>query len=142
MRESTLRRLERFNRALELLEWLRSRDKEELMRDIALQSIAKRNIQVAADFCVDLSAFLLSQLGESVPTRYKEIIEAVKRRGIVDRYLGDRVKGIVGLMNIIIHLYAEVKADIIYDNLGEIVSDLREFVKHLMDYCRREGIDP
>ena len=142
MRESTLRRLERFNRALELLEWLRSRDKEELMRDIALQSIAERNIQVAADFCVDLSAFLLSQLGESVPARYKEIIEAVKRRGIVDRYLGDRVKGIVGLRNIIVHLYAEVKADIIYDNLSEIVSDLREFVKHLMGYCKKEGIDP
>jgi len=60
----------------------------------------------------------------------------------MDRYLGDRVKGIVGLRNIIVHLYAEVKADIIYDNLSEIVSDLREFVKHLMGYCKKEGIDP
>jgi len=49
----------------------------------------------------------------------------------MDRSLGDRVKGIVGLGNIIVHLYAEVKADIIYDNLSEIVSDLREFVRHL-----------
>jgi len=58
----------------------------------------------------------------------------------MDRYLDDRVKGIVGLGNIIVHLYAGVKADIIYDNLGEIVSDLREFVRHLMGYCRKESI--
>lgn len=83
MRESTLRRLERFNGAPKLLEWLRSKSREELIDDLALQSIAERNIQVAADFCVDLSAFVPSQPEEPAPAKYKEIIEAVERKGVV-----------------------------------------------------------
>ena len=50
MRPSILKRLERFNRGLEILEELRRYSKEIFCNDLKIQSIAERNLQVCTEF--------------------------------------------------------------------------------------------
>jgi hypothetical protein len=47
MKPSVLKRLERFNKGLEILEELRRYDREEFSSDIRVLSIAERNLQDA-----------------------------------------------------------------------------------------------
>jgi uncharacterized protein YutE (UPF0331/DUF86 family) len=142
VRPSTLRRLERFNKGVEILEELKNYKKEDFCEDLKVLSMAERNLQVCAEFIVDLSAYVLSKLGVGVPETYKEIVERIHAAGVIDEGLKRRLLDVVGLRNIIVHMYADVKAELIYENLNDLISTLKSSAKRLLEFCKERGIDP
>jgi uncharacterized protein YutE (UPF0331/DUF86 family) len=60
MKPSVLKRLERFNKGLEILEELRHYDREEFSSDTRVLSIAERNLQVCTEFIINLSVIVYS----------------------------------------------------------------------------------
>jgi uncharacterized protein YutE (UPF0331/DUF86 family) len=142
VRPSTLRRLERFNKGIKILEELKNYKKEDFCEDLKVLSIAERNLQVCAEFIVDLSAYVLSKLGVGVPETYKEIVERIHAAGVIDEGLKRRLLDVVGLRNIIVHMYADVKAELIYENLNDLISTLKSSAKRLLEFCKERGIDP
>jgi uncharacterized protein YutE (UPF0331/DUF86 family) len=72
MKPSVLKRLERFNKGLEILEELRRYDREEFSSDTRVLSIAERNLQVCTEFIINLSSYILSKLYVEVPETYRE----------------------------------------------------------------------
>jgi uncharacterized protein YutE (UPF0331/DUF86 family) len=87
MRPSFLKRMERFNKGLEILEELRNYEIDKFLTDLKLLSIAERNIQVCTEFIVDFSSYILSKLKVEVPDTYGEIIRKVREEGIIDENL-------------------------------------------------------
>jgi hypothetical protein len=39
-------------------------------------------------------------------------------------------------------MYADIKADLIFDELDEIVESLKSGVNRLLEFCKQKGIDP
>jgi uncharacterized protein YutE (UPF0331/DUF86 family) len=142
MRPSFLKRMERFNKGLEILEELRNYEIDKFLTDLKLLSIAERNIQVCTEFIVDFSSYILSKLKVEVPDTYREIIRKVREEGIIDENLEKKLQGIVGLRNIIVHMYADIDAEIIYDNLDDIIQTLREATAKLLEFSKAKNIDP
>ena len=142
MKPSVLKRLERFNKALKILEDVKDKGKDVFISDDFLISVAERNIHVACEFALDLSSFILSEINAGVPETYKDMIKKLNEAKVIDKELEEKMKGIVGLRNIIVHLYADIKYDVIFDSLEEIVSTLKNFVEILLKYCKEKGIDP
>jgi uncharacterized protein YutE (UPF0331/DUF86 family) len=58
------------------------------------------------------------------------------------RALEQKLQEIVGLRNIIVHIYADVKAEAIYDNLGDIIATLKETARKLLEYSKEKNVDP
>ena len=141
MRPSFLKRMERFNKGLEILEELRNYEIDKFLTDLKLLSIAERNIQVCTEFIVDFSSYILSKLKVEVPDTYREIIRKVREEGIIDENLEKKLQGIVGLRNIIVHMYADIDAEIIYDNLEDIIQTLREAAAKLLEFSKAKNID-
>lgn len=142
MRPSTLKRLERFNRAIEILEKLREKKKEVFVNDLWLTSVAERNIQIITEFVVDVSNFIISRLGAKIPESYKETIERIHKLKIVDENLKEKAIELVGLRNLIVHLYAEVKYDLIFDNLEEIIEVAKKLCEKILKFCEEKKLDP
>ncbi|WP_288005017.1 DUF86 domain-containing protein [Thermofilum sp.] len=142
MRPSFVKRMERFNKGLEILEELRNHEIDKFLTDLKLLSIAERNIQVCTEFIVDFSSYILSKLKVEVPDTYREIIRKVREEGIIDENLEKKLQGIVGLRNIIVHMYADIDAEIIYDNLEDIIQTLREAAAKLLEFSKAKNIDP
>ena len=140
MKPGVLKRLERFNKALEILEELKTKKKEVFVNDLWLVSVAERNIQIAAEFAVDIGNALLAGLGEDISDTYKETVSKLARLGIIDNE--KEMKEIVGMRNLLVHLYADVKYDLIFDSLDEIVSNLKKFVDKILIVMKEKGIDP
>jgi uncharacterized protein YutE (UPF0331/DUF86 family) len=142
MKPSTLKKLERFNKGIEILEELKRYDKEYFIVDLKTLSIAERNIQFCTEFLIDLSSYILSKLDIEIPETYKEIVEKIYVIKIIDDDLKDKLIDIVGLRNIIVHMYADVKAELIFDNLEEIIKILKISIKKLLEFCKEKSIDP
>lgn len=70
-----LKRLERFNRGIEILNDMIEYDRERFCKDIKILSITERNLQVCTDFLIDISTYILSKLDVEMPETYMEVIE-------------------------------------------------------------------
>ena len=129
MRPSMLKRLERFNKGIEIL------------NELKILSIAERNLQVCTDFLIDLSTYILSKLNAEIPETYKEIVEKIHTTGAINKNLKQKLAELVGLRNIIVHMYADIKAEIIYENLNDIITTLKQSAKRLLEFCEERRID-
>jgi uncharacterized protein YutE (UPF0331/DUF86 family) len=49
---------------------------------------------------------------------------------------------LVGLRNILVHMYADIKADLIFDELDEIVKSLKSGVNKLLEFCKQKKLNP
>jgi uncharacterized protein YutE (UPF0331/DUF86 family) len=124
------------------LEDVRKARKDVFISDLKLLSLAERNIQVCVEFIIDLSNFVIGKLGLKIPENYKESIEKIHEAGVIDDELKNSLIDLVGLRNILVHMYADIKADLIFDELGEIVRNLKLGVNKLLEFCKQKGIDP
>jgi uncharacterized protein YutE (UPF0331/DUF86 family) len=137
-----LKRLERFNKGIEILNEIKQYTKEEFCSDIKLLSIAERNLQVCVDFLIDLSTHILSKIDAEIPETYKEIVEKIHTTGAIDKNLKQKLTDLIGLRNIIVHMYADIKAEIVYENLDDTITTLKHSTKRLLEFCKEKGIDP
>ena len=120
--ESTLRRVERFEQGIKLLEEIAEVSLEEYLRDIKLQSIVERNLQICIEVIIDLSNVIISKKGFRVPSTYKETVEILKENKVLEKEFAKKLASLVGLRNIIVHMYADIKSEIIHENLREIIN--------------------
>jgi len=140
--ESTLRRVERFEQGIKLLEEIAEVSLEECLRDIKLQSIVERNLQICIEVIIDLSNVIISKKGFRIPSTYKETVEILKENKVLEKEFAKKLASLVGLRNIIVHMYADIKSEIIHENLREIINVLKEALKTLLKYCEKNKIDP
>ncbi len=142
MRPSMLRKLERFNKGIEILNELKQYGRGDFCKDLKVLSIAERNLQVCTEFLIDLSTYVLSKLDIGIPETYKEIVEKIHTVGVIDENLEGKLSDVVGLRNIIVHMYADIKAELIYENLDGMIATLKDSAKKLLEFCKKKKIDP
>jgi len=142
VRESTLRRVERFEKGLELLAEIANVDFEGYADDLRLQSISERNLQVCIETITDLANMMIAKKGLRVPHTYKDSITVLRENGILADERAKELEELVGLRNIIVHAYADIKAELVHENLEFFIKVLRESLKELLTFCKKNAIDP
>lgn len=140
--ESTLRRVERFEKGLELLEEVALVRIEDYSDDLRLQSISERNLQICIETIVDLANVIIAKKGLRVPSTYKDTVKVLQEDGILSKKLAQELEELVGLRDIIVHAYADIKAEMIHENIEFFITVMKEALKELLAFCKRNAIDP
>ncbi len=142
MRKELLRRYNRFKKAVDFLEKLSEMKPDEIIEDYTLLSSLERNIQIAVEFIIDLSNYILSETTGETPDTYKDIVAKVGKICSIEDGLIREIRGIVGLRNIIVHLYADIDYDLVLNELGSIVDNLLNYTSKLIKCIEAHGLDP
>jgi uncharacterized protein YutE (UPF0331/DUF86 family) len=140
--QSTLRRIERFRRAVEKLEKISLASLEEYLKNTDLQDIAERNLQISVETVMDIGQRIIATKGWRVPGVYRDIAEILRENGVIDQEVEEGIKELISLRNIIIHAYAEINLEETYQILKDKAEFLRNVVGALLKYCEENGIDP
>jgi len=82
---------------------------------------------------IDVACHIVSKYNLGSPSTYSECIELLTKYKYIDEDLSDRVSGMVGLRNILVHEYIAVDTDKLY-GLLESVKDLKEFAEKIKEY--------
>jgi len=137
-----LSRLKSFKEALKILESLKNLDREEFLIDVMKIYAAERAIQVIAEFCIDLSNYILLKTGRDIPKTYRDSIKSIGELNLCRSDVIKFMENLIGLRNIIVHMYADVKTEVIYNNLNEIVRYSKQYIDSLFEYMLEKKIDP
>lgn len=120
------RRLDELSERLARLAPLRSRPRADFDSEPYLRDIVERNLEVAAQCCIDISHRIIALEGALKPRDYHEAIVRMGELGVLPADFAEQLAPIAGFRNILIHDYLVVDWDEVYENLANL-DDLYRF---------------
>jgi uncharacterized protein YutE (UPF0331/DUF86 family) len=102
-------------------------EKDQLKQDaIAL------NLQRMAEQAIDMANHVIKKRRLGLPKESRESFEILAREGIIPDALADKLKGMVGFRNIMVHEYQKLDLEIMIDVIERRLDDLIEYTNLVM----------
>ncbi len=76
---------------------------------------------------LDIGTHIIADQGLATPASYEQVVPELGRAGIVPAELVERMAGIAGLRNILVHDYLDVDHGRLYDDLTSGLVDFEDF---------------
>lgn len=124
------KRLEKLKKCLIKLEPLQEKLLSEFESDPYLKDIVERNLEVAAQCCIDIANRIISLEGFDKPNDAYEAIVRLGEQNIIPLDFAQQFAPITGFRNILIHEYLDIDWNEVYDNLRSL-KDFNVFIEHV-----------
>jgi uncharacterized protein YutE (UPF0331/DUF86 family) len=134
-----LERLNALDEYIRLLQPYAERDIRSLTEDRMIYGGVLHHLQLAAQAVMDVSAHLQVELNLGRVHDYRESIVNLGKHGILPQEFAERISGLTGFRNILVHEYLTVDPLIVRGVLQDGLDDLEAFIVHITDFLRREG---
>ena len=128
--------MDELHERLARLEPLRNRPRSEFDKDPFLRDIVERNLEIAAQCCIDISNRIISLEKAKKPQDYYEAFIRLGELNVLPAEFARNFAPIAGFRNILVHEYLGVNWDEVYKNLQEI-DELAQFAEIVREWVLR-----
>lgn len=132
------RRLERLKECLLNLEPLKEEELDTFLGDPNLRAIAERNLEVAAQCCIDICNRIISIEQFEKPRDSFEAIMRMGEMGVMPLAFAQQFAPLSGFRNILVHSYLEIDWKEVYANMQN-TSSLYEFIGYVKNWMKRRS---
>jgi uncharacterized protein YutE (UPF0331/DUF86 family) len=130
------RRLDELSERLARLQPLRDKARVEFDGDPYLRDIVERNLEVAAQCCLDICHRIISLEGVRKPVDYYDAILSMGELGVLPPEFARHLAPLAGFRNILVHEYLLVDWDEVYRILHHL-EDLERFGELARQWLRQ-----
>jgi|UniRef100_A0A7C3YST7 uncharacterized protein YutE (UPF0331/DUF86 family) len=130
-------RLRRLDRSVTKLKKFARMSRADYLANEDYQELVERNFQVAIQTCIDIANHIIAQENLPVPDEEENIFLILSKNNIIPKELGERIKGMVGFRNILVHEYLSIDHTLVYDLLQNRLSDFSDFAKVIVAYLEK-----
>ena len=124
---------------LDLLRACRDRPLVDLLADVREYHATLYELQMACQIVIDISShILLADFARRVD-RYRDVILGLGSEGVLPTEFAQRISGVAGFRNILIHEYLIVDPQRVYQMLQTGLDDLSQFGEYISVYLRQTG---
>lgn len=138
-KEKTARKLENMKKYVDFLKSKRNITKKQLSTDYGLESAIERNFQTALECVIEIGEIIISKEGFRRPEKYRDIILILGENGILPERFAKKFEKAIGFRNVLVHHYAEVDLNKLYEYLQKNLKDFDTFARHVVRYLRKPG---
>lgn len=104
-------------------------DRAEFVATPAIHHLAERYLHLACECVLDIAHHVIAESGYRQPESYRDAIEVLRERGLLDSSLAERLKMWVGFRNVLVHFYLRLDHARVYDAIRNDLSDLYAFAR-------------
>ncbi len=94
------------------------------------------NLQRAAEQVIDLANHVIKQKKLGLPKESRESFDILGQAGVIPRDLVEKLKGMVGFRNILVHQYEDLDIKIMIDVIEHHLGDLIDFTNRVARYMQ------
>lgn len=113
-------------------------NQKKFINDFIFLGAAERYLQLSIEIIIDVGKLIIIAENIKRPEANKEIFPILHDEKIISEKLAEKLVGITGFRNILVHLYAEVDKNKVYENLQEGLDDFRLFKKEILSYLKKK----
>ena len=118
----------------------RDTDLHTFLKDMDRQESILFNIQMAVQNCIDIAAHIVSDEGFGVPGSTNEMFYLLEENGYLSSELTEKIVKAVGFRNLIVHEYAKLELEQVFEIIQEDINDLSEYLKSIFDKLGLAGL--
>lgn len=107
-------------------------DLRTFLNDLDLQEVVLFNLQMAIQDCIDIAAYIISEEGLGVPGSTNEMLYLLQENGYLDRDVTEKMVQAVGFRNLLVHEYAALDMERVYDIAHQGPQDLKEYLRKIV----------
>lgn len=135
-----VRILSKLNEMIKYVEELQSMlpDQEDYQQDLIRRRACEKTIEVAIESLIDVSAMIVSAQQFGLPENEENILDMLIEKKVLSSKLGEKLKDMKGLRNILIHRYGHVDDEIVYYNISSCMNDFCEFNNAVKLYLQKQ----
>jgi len=130
------RRLDELSERLARLQPLREKSRAEFDQDPYLRDIVERNLEIAAQCCIDISHRIISLENARKPIDYYDALLRLGEIGVLTPSFAHHLAPLAGFRNVLVHEYLGIDWDQVYDNLQQL-QDLEQFADAIRQWLQR-----
>lgn len=113
-----------------------------MVNDFTLLNAALHILQTSIQSLIDMSAHLLSELGEKPPATYGELAENLSKQQVISNSESKLAKKLIGFRNILVHTYLKVDINLLLEILEERkYHDILNIALKILKYAHEKKID-
>lgn len=127
--------MEKLLECLTKLEPLKIRSSNDFEQDSYLRDIVERNLEVAAQCCIDIANRVIALEDMEKPQDYYGAFIILGQAGVLPLEFARSFAGIAGFRNILIHEYIQIDWSEVYRNLQKL-DDLYKFADSIKDWIK------
>jgi len=128
--EKVEQRLMKLEQAVRKLKEIAGYSWDEYNNNEALRDRAERNLQIAAQACIDITNHIIADKGFRTPQGYADSFAVLQEEGILPPELSGKMKLVAGFRNILVHDYLEIDDNIVYAGLKNL-QDFKDFAGYV-----------
>ncbi|MHB2153643.1 type VII toxin-antitoxin system HepT family RNase toxin [Calditrichota bacterium GD2] len=121
------------NNISRLIEFKNRYNPEKIEKDFALQWALRYGIFESIQIIIDISCHIVNQYNLGIPESYKDCVNLLEKYSYIESNNAKQLKKMIGLRNLLIHEYTEIKIEQLYAFLNQI-TDFTDFAKAVKDY--------
>ncbi len=133
-------RISRARKSIERLRRLAAIPWEDYSRDEDAQALAERHLHILLESILDLAAFIAARRGLARGPTYRDIVRSLIESRIIPSSFEKLALSIPGMRNILVHGYAEIRHDIVYETIRVELDRLAQLLQILLSEA--EKLDP
>lgn len=138
-KESILERLKRLEEVLSALEAKSSVTLEAYEKDRDIQWFVERGLEIASSIIFDVGNHILAGVYRTPAQGYEEILEELRKKGVLSDGLYRNLRGLGGFRNLLVHGYLRLDARIVYENFRKALSVFPQFIAEIEAWLSRES---
>lgn len=113
-------------------------DRKLFLTDFHIFGSVERYLQLSIQIIMDVVQMIIIEEGLERPDDNQEAISLLFNQKIISKNLTERLDGIVGFRNILVHEYGKIDKNLVYEYLQERIKDLADFKKEVLKYLQKK----
>jgi uncharacterized protein YutE (UPF0331/DUF86 family) len=107
---------------------------EQFRREASSMWSVERGLQLGAEILLDVgNHILVAEYGVS-SSEYRDIFKRLAERQVISLSLANRLGGLAGFRNILVHDYLDLDPERVLENLRRAPQDFSEFAREIRDW--------
>lgn len=131
-------RLRRLRSVVRNLREIQGTPKDEFVASFREHWVAERGLQLAAETLFDIGNHVLAGHFNVHPDSYEDVVEHLADQGVISADLRERLRGLGGFRNILVHEYLDVDLARVHEFLQEGLDDFAEFANQVESFLQEQ----
>lgn len=131
-----IEKLKELNKYLKQLRKYEGVSKNDLAEDIDKLWTVERGLQLSIQIILDIGSHILAEKGIMID-KYSDVFIELAKLDIIPEDFSNKIKGMAGFRNVLVHEYADVDVDVVTKVLNNSLDDFEQFAKYINDYLKK-----
>ena len=127
-------RLRKLREILRNLEKVKAVPREDFVASFEHYWLGERGLHLAAEAVFDVGNHLLAGHFNVHPADYEDVLDRLAQQRVVSPDLRERLRGLGGFRNVLVHAYLEIDEGRVYESLKNELSTFDAFAGEIEDF--------